>query len=143
MTLGRASTSVAPSFVGSTTLSSPSSLPPTSPVSSQTYVPPSTTNTINYNPSGLPVSGDGTCGPGNGDASCWDSGFGNCCKYPPTRAFCKIELKIFQVQQEVSADTTITIVVQVVSLHMGRVQIPQQSRHKRLLTGPAASKRGL
>lgn len=41
----------------------------------------SATNTINYNPSGLPISGDGTCGVGNGDASCWGSDYGPCCEY--------------------------------------------------------------
>lgn len=63
-------------------------------MSSPTYVPPSTINTINYNPSGLPVSGDGTCGPENGDASCWESGFGNCCKCLQLRHFSRAGLRI-------------------------------------------------
>ena len=47
---------------------------------------------------------------------------------------------MFQVPPEVSADPTLPIAVQDVSLHMGLAQAPEYSRHKPLSTGRAALK---
>lgn len=69
---------IGPSFVG--TASVTYSFVPGTSISPYSRNTNTASNTINYNPSSLPVSGDGTCGVDNGEVSCWGSGYGPCCE---------------------------------------------------------------